>query len=194
MIIGECLAEGIGDPSGRVVPVRLHKRLYMRRAIGYGQLGTEDYNDQIVASGRYPLFNGVDMRDGTINTDYERVNWKKRPRRENAAYGIAYHFHNWFPNSRVLRNKYKTYGHGDKHTYKKTLSDLNADLDVMVRCSKNLVLPNNSTEKKRYELPYEKIQGPKPIYFLNETYRRIRHETLQRQVIQEDEALYSSNY
>jgi hypothetical protein len=74
MVVGECL-EGIGDPSGRVVPVRRTKRLYGRRAAGYGKMGIGDYNDQIVAPGRYPLFNGVDTRDTHFTSD-GRANWK----------------------------------------------------------------------------------------------------------------------
>lgn len=192
MVVGECL-EGIGDPSGRVVPVRRHKRLYGRRADGYGEAGTADYNEQIVASGRYPLFNGVDMRD-TRDTSDGRVNWKIREGRSlNRAYGVAYHFHNWFSDFKVLRNKYRTYAHGDRNVYTKTLSDMELDLDVMVRCVRGLPQSVNPEGRKRFEMPYDRTTGPKPIFFLNETYRQQRHELVQQQVI-EDEAKYGSKY
>jgi len=191
MVIGECL-EGIGDPSGRVVPVRRQKRLYGRRAEGYGEMGTADYNDQIVASGRYPLFNGVDMRD-TMNTG-ERANWKiKRGRAKSRAYGVAYHFHNWFDDYAALRKKYSTYAHGDRQVYKKSLSEVEHDLDIMVRCAKNLPQSANAEGRQRFEMSYEATIGPKPIYFLNETFRKERHGLLQRLVVQ-DEAKYGSKY
>ena len=63
----------------------------------------------------------------------------------------------------------------------------------MVRCAKNLRQNVNPTGKKRFEMPYDATTGPKPIYFSNETYRKVRHELVQHMVM-EDEANYGTKY
>lgn len=115
--------------------------------------------------------------------------------RQSSRYAVAYHFHNWFQDLKVLRNKYRTYAHGDRNVYKKTLSDVEHDLGIIVRCVKDLPHRANPEGRKRFEMrnAYEVAKGPKPIYFLNETYREHRHE-LVKQLLVEDEAIYGSKY
>jgi hypothetical protein len=189
MVSGACL-EGVGDNADRMQAKRKHEG--GRRATGYGEDGLyfENLTD---AHSRYPLWNGPDMRE-LRGGDYNdtKLMWQSQegtPRTR--LYGTAFHFHNWFQDSATIRHKYKTYAHGYVGNAKNaTLSDLELDLDVLVRCVKRMT---SSRERRRVEIGYDMTRGPKPIYFLNKTYREERHALVKR-IVAKDEAVYGSNY
>jgi hypothetical protein len=193
VIGGQCI-EGIGDPTERIVPLRTHKRRYGERHVSYGQHNLENYPEEVKKSNRYPLFSGPDIR--TVHGDRGLpYNVESRPGvHKNAAYGVAFHLHNWFADLRTLRHKYKTYAHGDRNILQKTLSQASEDLDVFVRCARGLPNNANPNDWMREFYPDGKhIGGPKPIFFKNETYCDERHDTV-RQMLREDEELYGSSY
>ena len=65
----------------------------------------------------------------------------------------------------------------------------------MVRCVKGIPEPKHSEYEVRsfFSQGFSGTGGNKPIFFLNETYRRYRHELLTRMVL-EDEVIYGSDY
>jgi hypothetical protein len=76
---------------------------------------------------------------------------------------------------------------GDRNVYAKTSSDMEVVLDGMVRCVKGLPDSANLAGRLRVEMAYyEKTSGPKPIYILNETYRKERHELVAQQVWEDE--------
>jgi hypothetical protein len=185
-VLGECI-EGIGDPSDRPVPERSNNDGHYRSE-GWGLKGGEDYDATVHALGRYPLLNGPDMRmlEASYSGLVTHTNQSK-----NGIYGVAFHFHNFFENLTTLRNKYKTYGHGDSTAFGKTLSKLDQAMDIVVRCAHNI--RNTRGHKVRFTGDILSYAGPKPIYFLNETYRTERRE-LMRRLVAEDEKVYGSDF
>ena len=193
-IIGGQCVEGIGDPTERVTPLRNFKRQYGERHKSYGRYNLDLYPENFHKSGRYPLFNGNDIRmvQGDRGMPYTFIN---RPgHRKTAAYGVAYHFHNWFTDLKVLRNKYMTYSHSKSNIMAKTLSEAGGDLDIFVRCARGI---NNEANPFNWsEHYYEQgwsIKGPRPIFFLNTTYTHERHKLVQKMLV-DDEAKYGSSY
>jgi hypothetical protein len=165
MMSGACL-DGVGDPTGRIVPVRNYHRTRGKRDDASGNRGK--YRDEHVSLGRYPLWSIQDFRTQEGNT--RQQTWA------DVRWGVAYHFHNFFYDISTVRHKYVTYGHGDASKATLPLSKVARDLDIIVRCVHDL--PNSASPKMpaRVERPFYEIEGPKPIYFSNETYRRIRHD------------------
>jgi hypothetical protein len=111
----------------------------------------------------------------------------------------AYHLHNFFDDMRALRKKYNTYAHGDPNAYQKTLTQLHVeDIDMMVRCVKNISDAKLKAENMTIKFEYQEgglmgYEGFKPIYFLDPDYRKQRHQQL-LQVVLEDEAKYGTIY
>lgn len=71
----------------------------------------------------FPLFNAHDFR---------RV-WGER-----WIYGYnAFHLHNFFPNAKVLRNKYKTYGEPIEGALDMALGEIHSDVKSMINCALN---------------------------------------------------------
>jgi hypothetical protein len=64
---------------------------------------------------------------------------------------------------------------------------------MMVRCARDLPNSANPTSKARFEGGFEGYVGTKPIFFLNETYRKERHARL-KTMVAEDEKLFGSYY
>jgi hypothetical protein len=194
IINGECI-DGIGDPTERVVPLRNFNRRYGERNQKYGAFDNTKYPEQVIQSGRFPLFTGSDIRTVHGDRGYP-YSQKDRPGEyETAAYGTAFHFHNWFMDLKVLRNKYLTYAHSDKDIMQKTLSQASEDLDGFVRCMKGLdnsAQPNADWRRDVYDEGW-KVKGPKPIFFLNETYTKERH-ALVKKMLEEDEKVYGTSY
>jgi Glycosyltransferase family 17 len=193
VISGQCI-EGIGDPSERMVPLRDHRRRYGERHQSYGKRDPNMYPRSVRKQGRYPLFNGPDFR--TVKADrglrYNLV--KKSIHDSEAVLGAAYHLHNWFTDLKVLRHKYMTYGHPDAAVMEKTLSQVSTDLYLLVRCIREL--GNDDKVKDDWAKYYEqgkRMQGNRPIFFLNTTYISQRHE-LVNDMIRRDEAEFGTNY
>lgn len=193
LIGGQCI-EGIGDPTERIVPLRVHEREFAERHATYGQLDPETFPDEVKASGRYPLFNGPDIR--TVAGDLGRpYNVAERPgEEETAVYGAAFHFHNWFDNSETLRGKYSTFAHGDQSLSQVPLAQFNEATDIFVRCVHELGNNANPLDwNEEYYLNGRGLEGNKPIFFLNKTYTSERHEQLKQMVIQ-DEKVFGPSY
>lgn len=194
MISGLCL-EGVGDPSERVVPLRVYKRTWGERTLDYGHLSPDDFPKWIKKSGRYPLFSATDIRtnSGNVVGPVHRVDM---PDDDNtSAGGTAFHFHNWFDDFKILRNKYTTFAHSDKGFLNNFTLSTNSDMDVMVRCARGL--PNSANPRNDvvayYEQGLKKTKGPKPIFFQDAQYRRERHELVVK-IVSDDEAKYGSSY
>ena len=193
-IVGGQCVDGIGDPTERIIPLRTHQRMYGERHKSYGMRDLNNYPEAVHKSGRYPLFTGPDMR--TVHGDRGFLyNFKDLSGDQiTAAYGVAYQFHNWFLDVKVLRNKYLTYAHRDEAVERKTLSQIGGELDMSVRCAKGY-----DFEANPYDWAYDyypegrRTMGPRPIFFLNRTYLEERHK-LMLEIVRIDEAKYGSSY
>jgi hypothetical protein len=196
---GQCI-EGIGNPSERVVPLRKFRGKYGERTATYGMSDYKNYPKHVLESKKFPLWSGHDIRTVSGTGDL-LTTYKQTPGHGvTAAYGVAYHLHNWFDDLETLRHKYATNGEGQKSAWTKHLSDIEKDLDLMVKCVRNL--PNNiSTNHHSYfehtdadvGAFWKNFGGPRPLYFRNETYVRERHSAVRRMVA-EDESKYGSRY
>jgi Glycosyltransferase family 17 len=192
-IAGQCI-DGIGDPSERVVPLRDHRRRFGERDESYGKSYLDSFPEAVVKLGRYPLFNGPDFRTviGDRGYLYNVVNESLSS--EDAIVGAAYHLHNWFSDFKVLRHKYMTYGHPDDEVMEKSLSQMGEDLDIMVRCSRDI---GNDVVSNDWAMQYyegvQDLQGNRPIFFLNKSYTTLRHNNL-RELVFRDEAEFGSSY
>ena len=192
-ISGQCV-EGIGDPTERVIPLRTHERKYGERHALYGKTDFNNYPEAALASGRYPLFNGPDIRTvkGSSSALYNYKN--KTGDGSTAAYGVAYHLHNWFVDFSLVRNKYTTYAHGDSAVGHKALAQIAQALDMTVRCVRGLGNDASPHEKPlKYYTEGRITTGPRPIFFLNTTYTEERHR-LTQEMVRIDEEEYGSSY
>lgn len=188
MIIGECI-EGIGDPLGHPVAMRQYSGLGMRNK-GYGYKGPFDYWRMDNSTGKYPLWNIADIRE--LNS-YVYIHWNETHRDDNrTAYATGFHFHNYFDDLETLRQKYLTYAHPHMNAMSATLSSMHDDIDLVVRCIKNLPNPNR-TLVRRFQGGFNDVPGPKPIFLQNETYRLQRHCAVQHMLI-EDEKRHGTEY
>lgn len=193
-ISGQCI-DGIGDPTERIVPLRTHERRYGERHPSYGKENNNNYPEAIQKSGRYPLFTGPDFRTvhGHRGFLYRRKDSTLDKAFQESVSSPAYHLHNWFPNNKVLRHKYRTYGHAAENEGK-TLSLIHRDVDIAVHCAKGLNKDANPYNWFGHYYPNGRdMKGTRPIYFLNVTCSEERHRLLQSMVL-EDEAKYGSSY
>jgi hypothetical protein len=168
IILGNCIL-GIGDNSGRVTPKRQYHNEYGQRTEEYGHYDYKKYPKDIVENNRYPLWDGRDIRTVSGNefglTTYVDDIGSIGDVTGTSVYGTAYHLHNWFNDLDVLRNKYATYGHSSSKAMEYPLSKINKDLDLLVRCNRNLGndgtiynhtkypighVPNNNTNSFEY--------------------------------------------
>jgi hypothetical protein len=210
VILGQCL-EGVGDPTGRTVPVREHKRQYGNRKLSWGKYDPNNYPPEVLSSssGLYPLFSGRDIRTVVGPTD-PLTNHVDRPGHGvDAAWGVAFHLHNWFDGIDMdgVRQKYLTYGHPKPGAKDRPLRTFDDDLDLLVRCVHGLgndevsvtngtTKPPPSLEKYYHILPESNdrtIGGNRPIYFLNTTYVQQRHRHV-TEMIRRDELKYGPSY
>jgi Glycosyltransferase family 17 len=192
VISGQCI-DGIGDPTERVVPLRKHRRRYGERDPLYGKRSLHAYPDAVRSLGRYPLFNGPDIRTvvGNRNLLYNVINASVND--THAVTGVAYHLHNWFSDFKILRQKYMTYGHANKRVMNQTLAQIGVALAMLVRCVKQL---GNQANRIDWERDYIEegwnMTTTLPIYFLNNTYVSMRHD-LVKKIIRRDEAEFGAN-
>jgi hypothetical protein len=192
-ISGQCV-DGIGDPKGRPIPLRNFQQKYGERHRTYGRYNIQSYPEDVRKSGIYPLFNGPDIRTvpGDRGMPYTWVNIPSLP--ETGIYGVAYHLHNWFPDLGLLRHKYSSYAHKVQNISKKSLSQIRDDLDLLVRCVKGI---GNDANPYDWSMEYYDDEldqkGPRPIFFLNQTYKGSRHR-LTQDLLLTDEQIYGSSY
>jgi hypothetical protein len=195
---GQCI-EGIGDPTERVVPLRNFRRKFGERTKDYGAEDYQRYPAHVLESKKFPLWSGRDIRTVSGSAD-PLMTYKETPGHgTTAAYGVAYHLHNWFHSIESIRHKYATYGHGWHEALRINLTDIQEDLDLLVRCARGLPNDLNPNGYSYYdhngnvETFWKNFGGPKPLYFRNQTYIRERHASLQRMVA-DDERKYGSRY
>lgn len=195
---GQCI-EGIGDPTERVVPLRNFHRQHGQRSVEYGHDDPNRYPKHVLDSQKFPLMSGRDIREVSAS-DEPTMTYRHKPGDgTTAAFGVAFHLHNWFDDIEVLRHKYATYGHGWALARTLNLSDIEFDLDVMVRCARDLgndINPNGRPyheHKGGLETFWKEFGGNRPVYFMNETYAHERHAKVQ-QMVAKDEAKYGSRY
>jgi Glycosyltransferase family 17 len=179
IFLGHCI-EGIGDEALHPKAPRPYEGS-MDRAEGFGRPGSGSRaGEDNITDGRYPLLNAADMR---------RIGGAVMVQRRQPGFSVytAYHFHNFFAGADAIRHKYRTYGHSRDTDFRYKLSDLDADLDLMVRC-----VHNNNTNPNRPGY-YEFVEGgllkmlpPYPVYFLDDDYRRARHELVTSMVLADE--------
>jgi hypothetical protein len=188
MMLGECI-DKIGDPTGRVVSGRDYHRTRGHRESGYDPGKPGGYLSHIVSSGLYPLWSTQDFRSIEGGQQYRWVNHSQ----EGSDFGTSFHVHNFFDDLQVLRHKYSTYGHANHRAVKVPLSNISPALDVVVRCVHDLPNKANPQSAVRIVKPFNRSVGPKPIFFLNESYRKARHEHV-RDIVLADEKQFGSIY
>jgi hypothetical protein len=182
-----------------VIPLRKHLRQYGERDAEYGAHDSDRYPQHVKDSNRYPLFSGRDIRQVHGSHD-PLTNYKYMPGHgSTAAYGVAFHLHNWFNDLEATRNKYATYGHAWEPARTVKLSRIQEDLDLIVRCTNGY---GNDVNPKGYpyyehgenlESWWKTFAGTRPIYFMNDTYVQERHVLVQN-MVKKDEAKYGSWY
>lgn len=214
VILGNCVL-GVGDPAGRVTPARSH---YHDGAIDMGarksEWGSNDYKsypEDVIDNKRFPLWDGRDIRgvNGSGDPLMKHKNAMEMGHGKTAVYSAAYHFHNWFDDMEVLRNKYATYGHAHPPSRTMKLSNIQNDVDMAVRCGRGL---GNKVPQEIGEMPKDKylyyeenkllaegssgmfsMSGNRPIFFQNRTYVEQRHALL-NEIIRTDEAKFGTLY
>lgn len=183
--LGACV-EHIGDQTGRIVPERSYRREYGQRAPGYGSAyngAGGKYFDKVLPFGRYPLFSGQDFRAvaGSAGlSNYMEMDGQGKTHQ----YGTSFHIHNFFNDLEVVRNKYLTYGESQHHKghLKQDFICMLSNLKFTCECYRKMETFNG------FLTPYEEIGGPKPIYFLNTTYRKLRHQRMGEMIIADEKA------
>jgi hypothetical protein len=108
LIAGQCV-DGVGDPTGRVVAARKVDGKYGERTEEFGARDLKHMREDIKASGRYPLYNGADIRlvPGLDGPPAQRLGKRSDYRKDNKEiWGVAFHLHNFFDDFNTLRNKY----------------------------------------------------------------------------------------
>jgi len=216
VILGNCIV-GVGDPSGRATPQREYSppgstaKTLGHRNDGWGLDDYNKYPQDVIDNKRFPLWDGRDIREVSGSAD-DLTNFVKKSEMghgKTAAFGASFHLHNWFKDTKVLRHKFLTYGHSDRHAMEIPLSNYtDGDVNMMVRCARGLgnqIKVQEKGDPNRYEyyednhlMPQDKEQifslgGNRPIYFKNWTYVKERHAHVQ-QMILDDEAEYGTIY
>jgi hypothetical protein len=193
MVIGNCVM-GVGDPTNRILPLRDNRNhVDGKRERGHGAI-FDDYTEHHKALNRFPLHTATDFR--MASTGAHQVQWLDHPKPgPGDVYVSAYHLHNFFGDLKVFRNKYKTYGHKHPKADKLeiSMSNVSPEWDMVIRCVKGLPNEANVNGLKRHLPTFVELNGNKPIFFLNETYRKERHE-LVKAMIAEEEMMYGEFY
>ena len=189
MVSGQCIS-GIGNPVSRIVPERTNGTQGMRLR-GHGQTSIHDYIEAHRVLGRYPLHTATDFRMAITASIHAW--WIDHPRPgPDDAYVTAFHLHNFFDDLTVLRHKYKTYGHAHPYAGNLTfnLASLFPEWDLVTRCVKGLpneVKVDKASGLDRHLQGFTELKGNKPIFFMNETYRRERHKLVSAMIMEEEE-------
>mmetsp|Transcript_8873 Transcript_8873/g.19164 ORF Transcript_8873/g.19164 Transcript_8873/m.19164 type:complete len:646 (+) Transcript_8873:135-2072(+) len=146
------------------------------RIMGYGEEGNYSLY-RAETKGRYPLWTAEDIRTGDgdalmiIKDDWSPT---------------GYHFHNFFQSAEEIRFKYGTYGHAYEGVNDTPIWEVHKDVDLGVRCALHENKTNGDVES------FETAEGKsRPIYYLNEDFRRRRHAAWRKIVLEEEEAFHS---
>lgn len=161
LMIGECI-EGIGDNTLHPKPTRHNNREFNWRTDNYTyhthysalhDKTNPPKANTLPSNVYFPLYNAADYRRTPGGYFYGD---------DHLPLYIGYHIHNFFDDMSVLRKKYKTYGHAQKNALTKPLSDMNREVNLMVRCALN----NSETEivdvsvMKKYKTKDERRHQP----------------------------------
>jgi len=144
------------------------------RLRGYGKGGNYSLYE---ADGRYPLWTAEDIRTESGGRQFVM--------KDNSPTG--YHFHNFFTSAHEIHFKYFSYSHSSKEAMSTPLWEMADDLDLGVRCAKGEHRADDDIES------FDNATGKfRPIYYLNEEVRRMRHLTWQN-IVREEEGKYARN-
>ncbi|KAL7525858.1 LOW QUALITY PROTEIN: hypothetical protein ACHAWF_001534 [Thalassiosira exigua] len=173
IIIGECIG-GIGNSSMHATPKRTLKGLgWLKDGYSKPSKFSKLPNDTT----HFPLYNGADFRrtGGRLYGGWELH--------------AGYHFHNFFPDARALRNKYFTYGHPVGEAMRMNLSEIHEDIKSLVYCGLNLT-EEPGTQYPLIEWDLSSIKdGPVPLAFKVPGYVDARMEEL-REILETDGVLF----
>lgn len=169
LLLGECI-ENIGDPTVHR-PAPRHWNGKGPRHDGY----TPSNRTMMRNRTMYPLWKPDEMRlmqGGRMATG--------------KAKHTAFHLHNFFPSTEVLRKKYRTYSHPHGDAYKKPLGNLSEDVDLAVNCVTDR--PDKfGLRYPRLRGGFQAIDGPKPILFERSAeYRVARHQEFKEMVLADE--------
>jgi len=210
LLPGSCIL-GVGDSTGRVTPERDYHKTLGSRTLDWGKYDNKRYPQDVIDNSRFPLWDGRDMREvsGSDEPLTNFVNAERRGHRDTAHFGTAYHLHNWYTDTEVLRHKYATYGHASKEAINVPLSKVQGDVDLMVRCARGL---GNQVHEGIGKMPHDlapyyennavlpegreggvifAVGGNRPIYFQNRAYVEERHALVQK-MVRADEEIYGT--
>lgn len=175
MVIGECV-DTIGDSNIHKPLKRLFKDKG-RRLPGYGK-DPYDYFDK--KNLFLPLWQAVDFRTTPGGDMLKDVDGNH----------IAFHFRNFFDSIHDVRYKFATCTHAKSTAWTHPLRILNPELNMTVNCVKGDSDPEKA-ENIRLDGGFAAIQGPTPVIFKDEIYRKLHFLELQKK-IEEDEKKYGA--
>ncbi|KAL7528565.1 hypothetical protein ACHAWF_002608 [Thalassiosira exigua] len=166
LIIGECV-EGIGDSSKRVTPDRVLGSIGWLEDTHSKKSG---FSAMPKNTTHFPLYNAADFRHTGGGKLYGLPNH------------AAFHFHNFFSDAKVMRNKYLTYGHPVEDAMKMNLTDIHEDLIAMAKCGLHLTSEEGNTIAQigpiTGRLP--SLNDPIPLAFLVPNYVETRMKELKK--------------
>ena len=93
----------------------------------------------------------------------------------------GFHLHNFFSSTKVLRNKYATYGHPVKGANHLPLGKLQADIDLAINCV------TGRPDSRRIARGFKAIDGPTPIVYQQLAYYRMARQQELKEMILKDE-------
>jgi len=166
MIIGECI-DAIGDSEVHKPGLRAYKG-NGRRVEGYGK--TPGNYTLMPNTTMFPLWKPLDFRStegGNMVSGSQ-------------AYS-GFHLHNFFSSTKVLRNKYATYGHPVKGANHIPLGKLQGDIDLAVNCV------TGRPDSRRIARGFKAIDGPTPIVYQQLAYYRMARQQELKEMILKDE-------
>jgi len=162
LMIGECI-EGIGDGALHPKPSRYESVSTNWRTDNYTfKTYYEALHDpqnlplpkHLPSNAYFPLWNAADFRRCSGGYFYGD---------DTLPLYVGWHVHNFFDDDLgVMRKKYLTYGHPISDALTRPLSDMNREVNLMVRCSKNdgtYELERGSVTKL-YKSMEERRKGP----------------------------------
>ena len=171
-MLGECV-EHVGNSSLHPPAKREFKDRHGLREQGHGQDGNFSAywseNGFEPDSGVHPTWTGVDMRREGGGSQVTM----------NDGSTTGYHFHNFFTSAEDIHVKYYTYGHAAHDAMDKPIWELHEDIQLAVQCAIG--------KSERAISIYNSSSRGLPIYYLNDVFRKRRHDLWQSIVKEEEE-------
>lgn len=161
LMIGECI-DGIGDAKLHPRPSRHAKLETNWRTENYtynsyysalhDKANNPPQPKSLPINVYFPLWNAADYRKHPGGYFYGD---------DNLPLYIGYHIHNFFDDMGLMRQKYLTYGHAIGDALTKPLSDMNREVNLMVRCARqNHTYELEGSIMNIYKSNIERRKGP----------------------------------